>query len=130
MNITIANNVALLPNGKSVDLAHIEAVCSQYPAAADAFALLTGRAVLRQSSDAKHGAGRVIIIVDGGVADFVSDVGVEVRIFDRDNAREGDVNPVPASWADLAGPANVPYSLGSDSQVGVEAGASQRRLRP
>lgn len=47
---------------------------------------------------------RVLVHVNGGVADHVADEGVEVIIFDRDNYNDDPANTdkVPAAWADLA----------------------------
>jgi len=56
---------------------------------------------------------RCLVIVSGGVADYVHDEGVEVELFDWDNYRaetaEGRVEMhVPAHFVDLAQPAGVP----------------------
>lgn len=53
---------------------------------------------------------RVLVHVDGGVADSVQDTGVEVIIFDRDNYNDDPANTdkVPADWADLAKFFDVP----------------------
>lgn len=56
---------------------------------------------------------RCLVIVSGGVADYVHDEGVEVELFDWDNYRaetaEGRAEMhVPAHFADLAQPAGVP----------------------
>ncbi len=56
---------------------------------------------------------RCLVIVSGGVADYVCDEGVAVELFDWDNYRvespEGQAEMrVPASFMDLALPAGVP----------------------
>ena len=56
---------------------------------------------------------RCLVIVSGGVADYVHDEGVEVELFDWDNYRaetaEGRAEMhVPAHFVDLAQPAGVP----------------------
>jgi hypothetical protein len=56
---------------------------------------------------------RVLIIVSGGVADPTHDDGVDVEVFDWDNYNDLDEDDpdkqgVPAYFADLANPCNVP----------------------
>ena len=54
---------------------------------------------------------RVLVIVSGGIADPVYDNGIDVEVFDWDNYNdEKDENKqgVPAHFADLAKPCNVP----------------------
>ncbi len=56
---------------------------------------------------------RCLVIVSGGIADYVHDEGVEVELFDWDNYRaetaEGRAEMhVPAHFVDLAQPAGVP----------------------
>lgn len=59
---------------------------------------------------------RVLVLVKGGVADCVADAGVDVEIFDFDNFRAGDTHlAVPAHFADLALPIDVPVLLGQPS---------------
>lgn len=56
---------------------------------------------------------RVLVTVSGGIADYVSDPGVEVEIFDRDNhdpENPADTDLVSAHFADLAAPIDVPYA--------------------
>ena len=55
---------------------------------------------------------RVLIIVDGGVADYVSDDAVDIAIFDRDNYKSDPVQTgnAPAHFADLAIPIDVPVA--------------------
>lgn len=59
------------------------------------------RGLLRQMLRAP----RVLIIVSGGVADYVADPGVDVEIFDWDNYNDDPkwTGKVPAHFADLAG---------------------------
>ena len=46
---------------------------------------------------------RVLVVVEGGVASYKGDAGVDVAIFDRDNFEAGDADlRVPAHFADLA----------------------------
>lgn len=45
---------------------------------------------------------RVLIVVNGGVAEYVFDGDVDVEIFDVDNYEAGDDITIPASFADLA----------------------------
>ncbi|WP_201209439.1 hypothetical protein [Rhodocyclus purpureus] len=54
---------------------------------------------------------RVLIIVQGGVADFVADNGIDVAIFDRDDfASDPNVTEkAPSHFADLAIISAVPY---------------------
>ena len=53
---------------------------------------------------------RVLVIVSGGVADYVSDSGVEVEVFDWDNYKDDPegTGGVPEHFADLAEPCDVP----------------------
>lgn len=53
---------------------------------------------------------RVLIIVSGGIADYVSDEGIDVEIFDWDDYNDdpSEYGGVPAHFADLAEPSNVP----------------------
>lgn len=53
---------------------------------------------------------RVLVVVSGGIADYVSDKGLDVEIFDRDNYEEDPygTGPVPAHFRDLATPIDVP----------------------
>jgi hypothetical protein len=51
---------------------------------------------------------RVLIYVNGGVADYVADDGVEVVIYDFDSG--ADATPVPAEFSDLAEIVEVPYA--------------------
>jgi len=58
-------------------------------------------------------APRVLIMVKGGIADYVCDPGLLVEVFDFDNYEddpEGTVRP-PEYFADLAGPMGVPLAL-------------------
>lgn len=61
---------------------------------------------------------RVLITVSGGVADYVSDEGVDVKIFDRDNYDNDPVytDKVPAHFWDLAEPIDVPWD-GDDNRL-------------
>ncbi len=47
-------------------------------------------------------APRVLIVVRGGVAEFATDPGVAVEVFDFDNYHQGDPGKVPSAFADLA----------------------------
>ena len=54
---------------------------------------------------------RVLVVVGGGIADPIYDEGVDVEVFDWDNYydEEDDAKTgVPAHFADLAEPINVP----------------------
>lgn len=53
---------------------------------------------------------RVLVVVSGGIADPVFDVGVDVVVFDRDNYKDDPkgTGGVPGHFADLAGPIGVP----------------------
>ncbi len=53
---------------------------------------------------------RVLITVDGGIADYVCDPGLDVEIFDRDNHKidPKETGPVPAHFRDLAEPLDIP----------------------
>lgn len=74
--------------------------------AADTMAEEDG-AIARHQSTAKMP--RVLIVVSGGVADFESDAGIDVEIFDRDNYEDNpeDCDGVPFHFADLAEPIGV-----------------------
>ena len=57
---------------------------------------------------------RILITVNGGVADYIADHGVEVVIYDFDNIdtlpeAERKNTRVPAGFADLAEVVGVPY---------------------
>lgn len=60
------------------------------------------------------GAPRVLVVVSGGIADYVSDEGLDVEIFDRDNHEDDPdgTSPVPAHFRDLAVPIDVPVEGG------------------
>lgn len=54
---------------------------------------------------------RVLVVVSGGIADPIYDEGVDVEVFDWDNYNDEEDDAkigVPANFADLAGPINVP----------------------
>ncbi|WP_137917213.1 hypothetical protein [Hydrogenophaga sp. 2FB] len=119
MNLSITNDIAHLPDGQRISLAQIRAACASIPAAAAAFSQLTGAMAAGASSTQVAAAPRVLITVSGGVADYIADQGVEVRIYDRDNALEGAVDPVPATWADLARPSEIPVE-GDDVDADVD----------
>jgi hypothetical protein len=53
---------------------------------------------------------RCLIIVSGGIADYVCDDGVEVTVFDWDNYKDDPegTGPVPAEFRDLAEPLGIP----------------------
>jgi hypothetical protein len=53
---------------------------------------------------------RVLVVVKGGVADPVSDPGVDVQVFDWDNYEDDpkEAGGVPGSFADLADPLGIP----------------------
>lgn len=55
---------------------------------------------------------RVLVIVSGGVAEFVADTGVEVAVFDWDNYRADPVGtPIPSAlFADMANDCDIPVS--------------------
>lgn len=62
---------------------------------------------------ANEKAPRVLIMVKGGIADFVSDPGLDIEVFDFDNYEddpEGTTRP-PAHFADMAEPMGIPLSL-------------------
>lgn len=54
---------------------------------------------------------RVLIVVSGGIADYVADEGVAVEIFDFDNYKADPENTdkVPAHFRDMAEMADVPF---------------------
>lgn len=58
---------------------------------------------------------RVLVVVSGGVADPVSDHGVDVEVFDWDNYNDDPKNTsgVPKNFADLAKPIGVPVEGGA-----------------
>lgn len=116
MNIRIEDDVVHLPDGQRIFLGTIRAACAGKPAATASFNLLAG--ILHTVSQAVESPAkqRVLITVSGGVADYIADQGVDVRIYDRDNALEGGVDPVPVSWADLARPSEIPVE-GDDDDV-------------
>jgi len=70
----------------------------------------TGFAWDRTDQPVAATAKRVLVTVSGGVADFQSDAGVDVEVFDFDNYRDDPVNtaPVPEHFRDLAQLAGVP----------------------
>jgi hypothetical protein len=53
---------------------------------------------------------RVLVVVKGGIADPVSDEGVDVEVFDWDNYTDApdETGGVPAHFSDLAKPAGIP----------------------
>lgn len=53
---------------------------------------------------------RVLVVVNGGIADPVCDEGVDVEVFDWDNYRDDPegAGPVPSHFRDLAEPIDVP----------------------
>lgn len=54
---------------------------------------------------------RVLVVVSGGIADPIYDEGVDVEVFDWDNYNDEEDDAktgVPAHFADLAEPINVP----------------------
>lgn len=55
-------------------------------------------------------APRVLVTVSGGIADYVSDDGVDVEVFDHDNYNDDPAGAgrVPYRFADLAIPIDVP----------------------
>lgn len=55
---------------------------------------------------------RVLIVVSGGVADFVADEGVDVVIFDWDDYRSAEeiTAKPPLRFADLAAECGIPVS--------------------
>lgn len=65
------------------------------------------RALLAGGSQSKP---RVLITVNGGVAEFEADEGVEVAIYDFDLG--GECAPVPANFKDLAEASDVPFDGG------------------
>jgi hypothetical protein len=62
---------------------------------------------------------RVLVVVSGGVADYVADTGVEVNVFDWDNynADPNETGGVPEEFADLANPIDVPVEEGMTSRI-------------
>lgn len=50
---------------------------------------------------------RVLVVIQGGLADWAQDEGVEVVVFDKDTYVEGD-GGVPHHFADLAAPWGLP----------------------
>ncbi|MCK5530288.1 MAG: hypothetical protein KAI85_03420 [Halopseudomonas aestusnigri] len=65
---------------------------------------------LEMADQAKARKPRVLVVVDGGLADAVSDPGVAVEIFDWDRFNENpeEVGRVPYDYADLAEPCGIP----------------------
>lgn len=57
---------------------------------------------------------RVLVVVSGGIAEPVFDAGVEVEVFDWDNYNDSpkDTGGVPALFADLAKPGDIPVEPG------------------
>lgn len=56
---------------------------------------------------------RVLVVVSGGIADPVYDSGVDVEVFDWDNYNDADYKDktgVPAHFADLAEPVDIPVA--------------------
>lgn len=55
---------------------------------------------------------RVLVVVSGGVADYVADEGVDVEMFDHDNFKADPVGTaaVPVNFRDLAEPLGVPVA--------------------
>jgi len=51
---------------------------------------------------------RILIVVNGGVADWVADDGIEVGLFDFDNYEAGDKIEIPSEFADLANIMGIP----------------------
>ena len=68
---------------------------------------------------------RVLVVVEGGVASYNCDAGVDVAIFDRDNFEAGDADlRVPAHFADLSAAYDIPVE-GQGDDAGVVANASK-----
>jgi hypothetical protein len=65
---------------------------------------------------AQNGNRRVLIVVKGGVADYVADEGVEVEIFDWDDYKDApDLTVLPSNkFADLAMSCNIPLVANSE----------------
>lgn len=63
------------------------------------------------------GSPRVLVVVKGGIADPVYDEGVDVEVFDWDNYKDcpEETGGVPAHFADLADPIDVPVDQESSS---------------
>lgn len=75
---------------------------------------LTGASATPVQRQSNPGMPRVLVTVRGGIADWVSDDGVEVETFDFDNCAHcsGNVacsSKLPAHFADLAQRVNAPY---------------------
>lgn len=53
---------------------------------------------------------RVLVVVRGGIADPVHDIGVDVEVFDWDNYKDDPegTGGVPSHFADLAAPCGIP----------------------
>lgn len=71
---------------------------------------LTDQAEVIQQADDAPLSPRVLIVVEGGVADYVTDEGVDVTVFDWDNHNDDPegTDGVPAHFADLAEPLKIP----------------------
>lgn len=65
---------------------------------------------------------RVLVVVNGGVADYVSDDGIDVHVFDFDNYRDdpAGTEKVPAEFADLAAPFGAPVERAAPTQRAAE----------
>lgn len=59
---------------------------------------------------------RVLVVVSGGIADSVSDTGIDVEVFDWDDYNDDPegYGGVPESFRDLADPINVPVGPEED----------------
>jgi len=66
---------------------------------------------------------RVLVTVNGGVAAYVCDEGVEVIVFDHDDYMENALRPgpVPGHFADLAVPIGVPVADETSDSFNLEA---------
>ncbi len=64
---------------------------------------------------------RVLVVVSGGVADYVADEGVDVEMFDHDNFKADPIGTahVPVHFKDLAEPVGVPVATITDPEIQV-----------
>lgn len=66
--------------------------------------------VLKAQSRQNTSQPRVLVVIEGGVASVVSDLGVVVEIYDRDDAADDpEYSPLPYEFRDLAQEAGLPY---------------------
>ena len=69
---------------------------------------------------------RVHVVVEGGIADYVTDEGVDVVVFDWDNYKDDPegTDRVPSHFADLAQPLTIPVEDAASAAPAADASVS------